>query len=154
MENKEILQLNMFFENIKEMYPTAYYWWQTLKADVLAQQTNNTGSPKLPLHKEYIKHIQSLFGGLNERDHSIATSAYTYFERHLRAGALSDNKQSVPVCPHARLKWSVYDCTIKNSFALDLMDCNGEGTYSIPGNSGFGYSHQCNKVPGKPAHVG
>lgn len=67
---------------------------------------------------------------------------------------LSHNKPSMPVCPHARLKWAVYDCTIKDSFALDLMDCNGEGTYSIPGNSGFGYSHQCNKVPGKPAHVG
>lgn len=64
------------------------------------------------------------------------------------------NMPSMPVCPNARLKWSVYDCTIKDSFALDLMDCNGEGTYSIPGNSGFGYSHQCNKVPGKPAHVG
>ncbi|MDD5060652.1 MAG: hypothetical protein PHN44_00005 [Candidatus Marinimicrobia bacterium] len=67
---------------------------------------------------------------------------------------LSHNKPSAQVCPHARLKWSVYDCTIKDSFALDLMDCNGEGTYSIPGNNGFGYSHQCNKVPGKPAHVG
>lgn len=66
----------------------------------------------------------------------------------------SANKPSMPVCPHARLKWAVYDCTIKDSFCLDLMDCNGDGTYSIPGNSGFGYSHQCNKVPGKPAHVG
>lgn len=54
------------------------------------------------------------------------------------------NKPSMPVCHHARLKWSVYDCTI-NSFALDLMDCNGEGTYSVPGNSGVGYSHQCKK---------
>ncbi len=67
---------------------------------------------------------------------------------------LSHNKPSIQVCHHARLKWSVYDCTIKDSFALDLIECNGEGTYSIPGNNGFGYSHQCNKVPGKPAHVG
>jgi hypothetical protein len=66
----------------------------------------------------------------------------------------ANNKTIIPVCPHARLKWSVYDCTIKDSFVLDLMDCNGKGTYSIPGNNGFGYSHQCNKFPGKPAHVG
>ena len=54
------------------------------------------------------------------------------------------------ICPHARLKWAVYDCAIKDSIALDLMDCNGKGTYSVPGGgTGFGYSHQCNRVPGK-----
>ena len=66
----------------------------------------------------------------------------------------TDNKPSMQVCPHARLKRAVYDCTIKDSFALDLRECNGYGTYYTPGNSGFGYGYQCNKVTGKPAHVG
>ena len=64
----------------------------------------------------------------------------------------SHNSPIMPVCPHAKVKWIVCDCAIKNSLAYDFHDCNGAGTYDVPGNSGFGYSRQCGKVdPGKPA---
>jgi hypothetical protein len=64
----------------------------------------------------------------------------------------STNTQIIPVCPHAKIMWVVCDCGIKSELAYDFLDCTGEGTYSVPGNGGYGYSRQCGKVvPGKPA---
>jgi hypothetical protein len=64
----------------------------------------------------------------------------------------SHNTQIIPVCPHAKVKWVVCDCGIKSDLAYDFLDCTGDGTYSVPGNGGYGYSRQCGKVvPGKPA---
>jgi hypothetical protein len=64
----------------------------------------------------------------------------------------STNRPIMPVCPHAKVKWVVCDCGVKSELDYDFLDCNGDGTYSVPGNNGFGYSRQCGKVaPGKPA---
>jgi hypothetical protein len=34
---KEFLQLDVFFNNLRETYPTAYSWWQNIKAAVITQ---------------------------------------------------------------------------------------------------------------------
>lgn len=90
------------------------------------------------------------------------------FERALRYGQVAITKKKVlfyfekinrktldaveppSVCPHAKLKHAVYECDIRNNIAIDMLDCNGKGEYSVGGNNGFGYSYQCNSME-KPA---
>lgn len=68
-------------------------------------------------------------------------------QQHLTQAKAAEALPEGEICPHARLKWAVYDCTIKDRFALDFRDCNGKGTYSVSGGvHSFGYSHQCNKI--------
>jgi hypothetical protein len=53
------------------------------------------------------------------------------------------------ICSHAKIKRVVCDCGVKGDFAYGFIDCDGAGTYSAPGNNGFGYSRQCGKVANK-----
>jgi len=64
------------------------------------------------------------------------------------------NMPSMPVCPHASIKWSVCNCRIKSEVNSEMSECDGRGNYTVIGNMGYRYGYPCNKVPGKPAHVG
>ena len=64
--------------------------WQTLKTAVLAQQTNNTGSPKLPTLEETLAHFncdQELYTDGQRLTHGLIERCYNFICRQLRAGA-------------------------------------------------------------------
>jgi hypothetical protein len=85
---------------------------------------------------------------------SVVQYHYRRAKRFVEAGSTAINMPSMPVCPNASVKWSVCDCRIKSEVNSKMSVCDGKGSYTVIGNMGYQYSYPCNKVSGKPAHVG